>query len=46
MLFTLKKVLGGMMLPLPLLLLLIALGIALLWFRADVAAVEPATGRR
>ena len=32
MLFTLKKVLGGMMLPLPLLLLLIALGIALLWF--------------
>lgn len=32
MLFTLKKVLGGMMLPLPLLLLLIAFGIALLWF--------------
>lgn len=32
MLFTLKKVLGDMMLPLPLLLLLIALGIALLWF--------------
>ncbi|MDD9651430.1 envelope biogenesis factor ElyC [Klebsiella pasteurii] len=32
MLFTLKKVLGGMLLPLPLLLLLIALGIALLWF--------------
>ena len=32
MLFTLKKVLGGMMLPLPLLLLLIAIGIALLWF--------------
>ena len=32
MLFTLKKVLGGMMLPLPLLLLLMAVGIALLWF--------------
>lgn len=32
MLFTLKKYLGGMMLPLPLLLLIIALGLALLWF--------------
>ena len=32
MLFTLKKYLGGMMLPLPLLLMLIAFGIALLWF--------------
>lgn len=32
MLFTLKKYLGGMMLPLPLLLLLMAVGIALLWF--------------
>mgnify|MGYP000899673643 FL=1 len=31
MLFTLKKVLGGMMLPLPLLLLLMAVGLALLW---------------
>ena len=31
MLFTLKKVLGGMMLPLPLLLLLMAIGIILLW---------------
>ena len=30
MLFTLKKVLGGMMLPLPLLLLLMAIGIILL----------------
>ena len=32
MLFTLKKVVGGMLLPLPLLLLLMALGLALLWF--------------
>ena len=31
MLFTLKKVFGGMMLPLPLLLLLMAIGIILLW---------------
>lgn len=31
MLFTLKKVIGGMMLPLPLLLLLMALGLLLLW---------------
>ncbi|EOW1327454.1 envelope biogenesis factor ElyC [Klebsiella aerogenes] len=31
MLFTLKKVFGGMLLPLPLLLLLMAVGIALLW---------------
>lgn len=32
MLFTLKKVIGGMILPLPLLLLVMALGLALLWF--------------
>jgi len=32
MLFTLKKVVGGMLLPLPLLLLLMALGLVLLWF--------------
>ncbi|WP_368543398.1 envelope biogenesis factor ElyC [Enterobacter soli] len=32
MLFTLKKYLGGMLLPLPLLLMLIALGLALVWF--------------
>ncbi|ALR76214.1 envelope biogenesis factor ElyC [[Enterobacter] lignolyticus] len=32
MLFTLKKVVGGMLLPLPLLLLLMALGLGLLWF--------------
>lgn len=32
MLFTLKKYIGGMMLPLPLLLMLIALGLALVWF--------------
>ncbi|TDN64663.1 envelope biogenesis factor ElyC [Scandinavium goeteborgense] len=32
MLFTLKKVIGGMILPLPLLLLMMALGLALLWF--------------
>jgi len=32
MLFTLKKYIGGMMLPLPLLLLVIALGLALVWF--------------
>ncbi len=32
MLFTLKKYIGGMMLPLPLLLLLIALGLAMIWF--------------
>lgn len=32
MLFTLKKYIGGMMLPLPLLLLLIGLGIFLVWF--------------
>jgi uncharacterized SAM-binding protein YcdF (DUF218 family) len=32
MLFTLKKVIGGMILPLPLLLLLMALGLGLLWF--------------
>ncbi|MDX6022774.1 envelope biogenesis factor ElyC [Scandinavium sp. V105_16] len=32
MLFTLKKVVGGMILPLPLLLLLMALGLVLLWF--------------
>jgi uncharacterized SAM-binding protein YcdF (DUF218 family) len=32
MLFTLKKYIGGMMLPLPLLLLPIALGLVLLWF--------------
>lgn len=32
MLFTLKKLLGGMMLPLPFLLLLMATGILLLWF--------------
>ena len=32
MLFTLKKYFGGMMLPLPLLLITIALGLALVWF--------------
>lgn len=32
MLFTLKKYIGGMMLPLPLLLLIIALGLVLVWF--------------
>jgi uncharacterized SAM-binding protein YcdF (DUF218 family) len=32
MLFTLKKVIGGMILPLPLLLLMMALGLGLLWF--------------
>lgn len=32
MLFTLKKVIGGMMLPLPLLLLVTALGLFLVWF--------------
>lgn len=32
MLFTLKKYVGGMILPLPLLMLLMALGLALLWF--------------
>ena len=32
MLFTLKKVIGGMLLPLPLMLLIIGAGLALLWF--------------
>ncbi|AVY99616.1 envelope biogenesis factor ElyC [Lelliottia sp. WB101] len=32
MLFTLKKYIGGMMLPLPLLLMFIALGLLLIWF--------------
>lgn len=32
MLFTLKKTIGGMILPLPLLLMLIALGLLLVWF--------------
>ncbi|WP_039056442.1 envelope biogenesis factor ElyC [Enterobacter sp. Bisph1] len=32
MLFTLKKYIGGMMLPLPVLLLLMGIGIALIWF--------------
>ena len=32
MLFMLKKYIGGMMLPLPLLLLLVGLGIVLVWF--------------
>lgn len=32
MLFTLKKVIGGMLLPLPLMLLIIGVGLALLWF--------------
>ena len=32
MLFTLKKLVGGLLLPLPLLLLLMALGLCLLWF--------------
>ena len=32
MLFTLKKIVGGLLLPLPALLLLIGIGIALLWF--------------
>lgn len=32
MLFTLKKVIGNMLLPLPLMLLIISVGLALLWF--------------
>lgn len=32
MLFTLKKVIGGMLLPLPLMLLMIGVGLALVWF--------------
>lgn len=32
MLFTLKKVIGGMLLPLPLMLIIIGVGLALLWF--------------
>lgn len=32
MLFTLKKVIGGMLLPLPLMLLIIGVGLALVWF--------------
>ena len=32
MLFTLKKVIGNMLLPLPLMLLIIGAGLALLWF--------------
>lgn len=32
MLFTLKKVIGGMMLPLPLMLIIMGIGLALLWF--------------
>lgn len=32
MLFTLKKVIGGMMLPLPLMLIIMGIGTALLWF--------------
>lgn len=32
MLFTLKKVIGGMLLPLPFLLLMMGIGLALLWF--------------
>ena len=32
MLFTLKKVIGGMLLPLPLMLLIIGVGLVLLWF--------------
>ncbi len=32
MLFTLKKVIGNMLLPLPLILLIIGAGLALLWF--------------
>ncbi|ELN89869.1 hypothetical protein SEEE2558_12864 [Salmonella enterica subsp. enterica serovar Enteritidis str. 22558] len=34
MLFTLKKVIGGMLLPLPLMLLIIGVGLALLWLAA------------
>jgi uncharacterized membrane protein len=57
MLFTLKKYIGGMMLPLPLLLIIIALGLALVWFSrfqksgktitsaGCPAAAEPAAGR-
>lgn len=32
MLFTLKKVIGGMMLPLPLMLIVMGIGLALVWF--------------
>lgn len=32
MLFTLKKVIGGMLLPLPFLLLMMGIGVVLLWF--------------
>ncbi len=32
MLFTLKKVIGGMMLPLPLMLIMMGIGLALVWF--------------
>ncbi len=32
MLFTLKKVIGGMLLPLPLMLLMIGVGLVLVWF--------------
>lgn len=32
MLFTLKKVIGGMMLPLPLMLIIMGTGLVLLWF--------------
>ena len=32
MLFTLKKVIGGMMLPLPLMLIIMGIGLVLLWF--------------
>ncbi|VEA77920.1 Uncharacterised protein [Salmonella enterica subsp. arizonae] len=34
MLFTLKKVIGGMLLPLPLMLLMIGVGLVLVWFSA------------
>lgn len=53
MLFTLKKVIGGMLLPLPLMLLIIGVGLALLWFSrrksiyqrrlAGAIAIKPAT---
>ncbi|MGO0766163.1 envelope biogenesis factor ElyC, partial [Citrobacter freundii] len=32
MLFTLKKMIGGMMLPLPLMLIIMGTGLVLLWF--------------
>ena len=50
MLFTLKKVIGNMLLPLPLMLLIIGAGLALLWFsrfqKTGKIFIEFATGSR